>query len=665
MLNKGGLISTSNKQYSYNSWFGENSENYEIYEESVKPIILSSLDGINGTVFMYGQTGSGKTYTMLGDYSKEIRENSWLSKRSSSNKMRIRSGSRNHSTNQTESLKRNCSYGSLPGKAEPGVIPKPLGLGLHKQTSLGTPKGLPPKANCFNQPSSGSGSQSNRNLVKKSTTSEIEAAQKSEITNAVSFESYIKNWQQYSLTPKRGSSRLQRNQSEAKLKGGSNSVVEELQNKGVLIYSLSELFNQIENYSTVNKSLEEDSKEYDKNIKTNTFIVKCSYFEIYNDTVYDLLSDINEIDKPLIVWEDPKKKDFLVKGIVEVVVDTLDECLDILKIGEYSRHYAATSMNHQSSRSHTIFRLWIQNIENSLRENSSFDSCYSLWKESILNFIDLAGSEKVSNHLDNKTESKGLLVSDSIKSTNIQERVNEGKHINKSLFFLTQVISLKAKGNSDHIPFRNSPLTKILRSSLGGNSRTAIILWATPTISQYEQTLSTLRFGSSAKKIENKITVNITKSSEDESLKAVISDYESKLRDFEGNKEIISELKQQKENLKIRLQKAMANNIENMNFSQPRQQKLADDAIIHWRNLGIINSCTSIGDIFNLTKIHSGWKIACWDANIDSAFVSLINQKHITSLKAKITGLKTAAIETREFAEKLKLENDTLKAQLK
>lgn len=96
----------SNKQYSYNSCFNETAGNESIYEEAVRPIIVSSLDGINGTVFMYGQTGSGKTYTMLGDYSKEIRESSLLGNRSGSNKNRIRSGSRNN-YNSNSSLKRN------------------------------------------------------------------------------------------------------------------------------------------------------------------------------------------------------------------------------------------------------------------------------------------------------------------------------------------------------------------------------------------------------------------------------------------------------------------------------------------------------------------------------------------------------------------------------
>ncbi len=80
-----------------------------------------------------------------------------------------------------------------------------------------------------------------------------------------------------------------------------------------------------------------------------------------------------------------------------------------------------------------------------------------------------------------------------------------------------------------HIPFRNSPLTKILRSSLGGNSRTAILLCVNPCYSQYEQTMSTIRFGLNAKKIENNIRRNIVTSNNDEVIKNLIREYENKI----------------------------------------------------------------------------------------------------------------------------------------
>ena len=88
--------------------------------------------------------------------------------------------------------------------------------------------------------------------------------------------------------------------------------------------------------------------------------------------------------------------------------------------------------------------------------------------ESVLNFVDLAGSERASIH-------------DEAQGTKKKERIMETKHINKSLFFLNQIISLKSEGQPErYIPYRNSPLTKILRSSIGGNAKTLIILCINP-----------------------------------------------------------------------------------------------------------------------------------------------------------------------------------------
>jgi centromeric protein E len=93
-----------------------------------------------------------------------------------------------------------------------------------------------------------------------------------------------------------------------------------------------------------------------------------------------------------------------------------------------------------------------------------------------------------------------------------EQRIREGQYINRSLFFLTHIINLKAQipsPDDQHIPYRNSPLTKILKASLGGNSRTAIVLCMTPSILQVEQTLSTLRFGQNAKQIRNRVIKNL------------------------------------------------------------------------------------------------------------------------------------------------------------
>ena len=123
-------------------------------------------------------------------------------------------------------------------------------------------------------------------------------------------------------------------------------------------------------------------------------------------------------------------------------------------------------------------------------------------------------------------------------------RVKEGQHINKSLFFLTQVIAMRAEGSKDHIPYRNSPLTKILKTSLAGNSRTAIILCITPSLNQLEQTVSTLRFGQNAKKIKNKVGANLTRgptdggdlSDKEAHLNEMIAQFEKRMAELEKNR---------------------------------------------------------------------------------------------------------------------------------
>ena len=147
-------------------------------------------------------------------------------------------------------------------------------------------------------------------------------------------------------------------------------------------------------------------------------MLKCSYIEIYNDQIHDLLKPKERMNETLTVNED-KVKGFYVKGITEISVSSIDEILEKLKRGEENRHYAQTLLNHCSSRSHTIFRLTIQSVtsssirqymrsgtnlridpENEERQNaaSSNDEDGTIVSESYLNFVDLAGSERVSNH---------------------------------------------------------------------------------------------------------------------------------------------------------------------------------------------------------------------------------------------------------------------------
>lgn len=100
------------------------------------------------------------------------------------------------------------------------------------------------------------------------------------------------------------------------------------------------------------------------------------------------------------------------KGLKEYVVEGYDDCIRLLMLGEYNRHYAETRMNHQSSRSHTLFRLHVESIATTA---SGDDAGTNVIRESVLNFVDLAGSEKVSNHSfaigGSSVESNSLFVS--------------------------------------------------------------------------------------------------------------------------------------------------------------------------------------------------------------------------------------------------------------
>lgn len=211
----------------------------------------------------------------------------------------------------------------------------------------------------------------------------------------------------------------------------------------------------------------------DENIE---FHIKISYFEIYMDKIRDLL-DVSKTN--LSVHEDKNRATY-VKGATERFVTCPEEVMEVIDEGKSNRHIAVTNMNEHSSRSHSVF---LVNVKQENQEN----------KKTLtgkLYLVDLAGSEKVS-----KTGSEGMVL-------------EEAKNINKSLSALGNVISALADGNKSHIPYRDSKLTRILQESLGGNSRTTIIICASPASYNEMETKSTLDFGKRAKTIKNVVVVN-------------------------------------------------------------------------------------------------------------------------------------------------------------
>jgi len=200
--------------------------------------------------------------------------------------------------------------------------------------------------------------------------------------------------------------------------------------------------------------------------------IRISYLEIYNETMFDLLSTLPEtlgagVQSPLAVVEDPSGGVY-VKGQSIHLAQTEEEALNLLFEGETNRAIASHSLNRTSSRSHCIFTVY---IESHSRVQS--DARFTLSK---INFVDLAGSERLS-----KTRSEGK----------IQE---EAMYINKSLSFLEQTVIALADRRRDHIPFRQSKLTHYLKDSIGGGCNTLMVANVWGEASQIEESVSTLRF---------------------------------------------------------------------------------------------------------------------------------------------------------------------------
>ncbi|VDO66860.1 unnamed protein product, partial [Heligmosomoides polygyrus] len=206
------------------------------------------------------------------------------------------------------------------------------------------------------------------------------------------------------------------------------------------------------------------------------FHIKVSYFEIYNEKIRDLL-DPEKVN--LSIHEDKNRVPY-VKGATERFVGSPDEVLQTIEDGKSNRMVAVTNMNEHSSRSHSVFLITVKQEHQATKKQLA----------GKLYLVDLAGSEKVS-----KTGAQGTVL-------------EEAKNINKSLTALGIVISALAEGTKSHVPYRDSKLTRILQESLGGNSRTTVIICASPSHFNEAETKSTLMFGQRAKTIKNVVQIN-------------------------------------------------------------------------------------------------------------------------------------------------------------
>ncbi|XP_048576584.1 kinesin-like protein KIF15 isoform X2 [Nematostella vectensis] len=222
-------------------------------------------------------------------------------------------------------------------------------------------------------------------------------------------------------------------------------------------------------------------REQEKHGDHLEFLCQCSFLEIYNEQIFDLLDPASS---GLALREDLKKGIF-VCGLLERDVTSAKEAYNVLNSGWLNRRVASTSMNRESSRSHAVFTVTLQSRE---KKNNM-----SNIKVSRLHLVDLAGSERQRD-----THAEGL-------------RLKEASSINKSLSALGNVIMALVDithGKNRHIHYRDSKLTFLLRDSLGGNARTYIIANVHPSAKCFGETLSTLNFARRAKMIKNKAVIN-------------------------------------------------------------------------------------------------------------------------------------------------------------
>ena len=238
-----------------------------------------------------------------------------------------------------------------------------------------------------------------------------------------------------------------------------------------------------------------ENKNKDINNNDIKYEIRASYLQIYNESISDLL--IPE-KKNLNIRED-KKKGIFVDNLSEWIVKDSNDIYTLLSKGVENRATASTSMNEISSRSHAIFIIILE--QNILKKEKYGIEINTVKKMSKLNLVDLAGSERTKI-----SGAKG-------------KQLEESKRINKSLSALGNVINalteLKSfkNNNINHIPYRDSKLTRLLEDSLGGNSITTMITMISPCQNFINETLSSLLFAKRAKKVKNKPKINEEKNS--------------------------------------------------------------------------------------------------------------------------------------------------------
>jgi len=264
----------------------------------------------------------------------------------------------------------------------------------------------------------------------------------------------------------------------------------------------------------------EKKEQRDKLVSSSQ--IEISYYEIYNEKIFDLLRSTNEPagssskSANLQIRNDPQKGPFI-PGLQTLGISSAKDAKMWLDIGNKRRATAYTNMNDKSSRSHSVFQIRLTQMlehreEAPLRTrpvNGQTDKALLQLVSSQINLVDLAGSERNSTSF-----GPGYKAMDSPNKS----RFKESTCINKSLLTLGKIISQLSErqvststsviSNNNHLPYRDSTLTYLLKESLGGNAKTAMLATVNSSSVFYEETLCTLRYAAKTARIANQACLN-------------------------------------------------------------------------------------------------------------------------------------------------------------
>ena len=248
--------------------------------------------------------------------------------------------------------------------------------------------------------------------------------------------------------------------------GKTHTITGTVQAPGVIFLTMQELFERI-------------AERNDEKVTE----VSLSYLEIYNETIRDLL--VPGGSKQSLMLREDANQAVSVAGLSSHHPQNVQEVMDMIVRGNEYRTMSPTEANATSSRSHAVLQINVAQKD----RNADISEPHTM---ATLSIIDLAGSERAS-----ATKNRG-------------ERLQEGANINKSLLALGSCINaLCDPKKRNHVPYRNSKLTRLLKFSLGGNCKTVMIVCISPSSQHFDETQNTLRYANRAKNIQTKVTRNI------------------------------------------------------------------------------------------------------------------------------------------------------------